>query len=350
MGGPNIGFLNGHQWKTQRKMANPAFHRSMPVRLFGELTIEMFKVMETMGETINFSNLTERWTLDALGKAGFGFNFNAIQDQHSPWVRTYDICNVGIRDPFFFVFPKFDKKYLWLFPKRKLIHDELDRFVHMLQEVIDTKRLSLKDKDYKNEALEENEKDLLTLLIESENRGEGAMTDEELMSNLRFFFIAGHDTTSSALSFAIHHLAQNPDIQQKAREEAIAILGDEPVDVLPTLQETKNMTYINQIILETLRINGPLPTIVPRWTTKDTQLAGTFIPKDMPVNVNLFNIHHSEKLWKDSHVFNPDRFKGEENKSAFLAFGYGGRQCIGMNFSFNEQRVMISMMCKFFSA
>lgn len=93
---------------------------------------------------------------------------------------------MGIRDPFFFVFPKFDKKYLWLFPKRKLIHDELDRFVNMLQEVIDTKRLALKDKEYKNEALEENEKDLLTLLIESENRGEGAMTDEELMVKFSF--------------------------------------------------------------------------------------------------------------------------------------------------------------------
>lgn len=82
MGGPNIGFLNGHDWKAQRKMANPAFHRSMPVKLFGELTVEMFKVMETMGETINFSNLTERWTLDALGQAGFGNNrkhdFNSL--------------------------------------------------------------------------------------------------------------------------------------------------------------------------------------------------------------------------------------------------------------------------------
>jgi cytochrome P450 len=72
IGGPNMVFLNGHEWKSQRKMANPAFHRSMPVKLFGELTVEMFKVMETMGETIDFSDMMERWTLDAIGKAGFG--------------------------------------------------------------------------------------------------------------------------------------------------------------------------------------------------------------------------------------------------------------------------------------
>lgn len=67
-----MGLVNGNEWKLQRKVANPAFHRSMPVKLFGELTVEMFKVMETMGETINFSNMMGRWTLEALGKAGFG--------------------------------------------------------------------------------------------------------------------------------------------------------------------------------------------------------------------------------------------------------------------------------------
>lgn len=112
-----------------------------------------------------------------------GFDFNAIQNPNSPWVLTYDICNKGIRNPFFFIFPKFDREFLWMFPKRVFIHKEMDRFAHMLQEIIDHKRLVLKDKDYQNEALEENERDLLSLLIESENRGEGAMTDQELMVN-----------------------------------------------------------------------------------------------------------------------------------------------------------------------
>ncbi|KAI7883814.1 cytochrome P450 [Mucor mucedo] len=349
MGGPNIGLLDGEAWKAQRKMANPAFHRAMPVQLFGELAVDMFQVMETMGDTINVSKMMEGWTLQVIGKAGFGFDFNAIKDPNSPWVRTYNICNEGFRNTFFFVFPVFDKKYLWMFPKRVYIHQEMDRFRHMLQDVIDHKRLSLKDKNYQNDALEENERDLLTLLIESEIRGEGVMTDEELMSNLRFFFVAGHDTTSSTLSFAIHYLAKHPEIQQKAREETIRILGDEPVDILPVIGETKQMTYINQIMLETLRINGPLPSLVPRCASRDVELFGTFIPKGTPINANIFNIHHSEKLWKDSHVFNPDRFENEESKTLLMAFGYGGRQCIGMTFSLIEQRVMLSMLLRKFT-
>lgn len=91
---------------------------------------------------------------------------------------------------------------------------------------------------------------------------------------------------------------------------------------------------------------GPVPNLVPRCVSKDIELCGTLIPKGANININMFNIHHSEKLWKDPHVFNPDRFENEENKALMLAFGYGGRQCIGMNFSLIEQRVMLSMLCK----
>lgn len=70
--GPNILILNGHAWRSQRNVINPAFHRSMPVKLFGKLTQEMFKVMETIKATINISDLMECWTLEAIGRAGFG--------------------------------------------------------------------------------------------------------------------------------------------------------------------------------------------------------------------------------------------------------------------------------------
>jgi cytochrome P450 len=72
VGGPNVLTLAGHEWKNQRKVTNPAFRRSMPVKLFGKLTQELFKVMDTMDETVDISDLMLRWTLEAIGKAGFG--------------------------------------------------------------------------------------------------------------------------------------------------------------------------------------------------------------------------------------------------------------------------------------
>ncbi|KAG2204329.1 hypothetical protein INT47_009371 [Mucor saturninus] len=352
IGGPNMLVLNGHEWKAQRKVANPAFHRSMPVKLFGKLTQDMFKVMEGMGETIVITDLLERWTLDAIGKAGFDFDFNALTDEKNEWVQRYSQINIALRDPKFHFFPSFDTKWLSWFPQRAKVHKELDIFLSMLDDVISKKRAAIKQ-GVTNDALEENERDLLGLMIEAEERGEGIMDNEELKSNLCVFFLAGHDTTSSALAFAIHYLAQNPDIQQKAREEAIHILGDEPEDVLPTLEETRRMTYINQIMKETLRINGPTPRILPRVATEDTYLSNTFIPKGTWITVNMFDIQHNDNIWKDSQKFDPERFAedGEAVREVgeglpWLPFGNGGRQCIGMNFSLSEQRVMLSMLLR----
>lgn len=97
-----------------------------------------------------------------------------------------------------------------MFPKRQHVHKKMDEFLTMLDDVIQAKRKALSEGRVTNDALDENERDLLTLMIESENRGEGKLTDEELKANLCLFFFAGHDTTSSALSFAIYHLAKHP--------------------------------------------------------------------------------------------------------------------------------------------
>lgn len=67
-----MAMTSGDQWKRQRNIMNPAFHRSMSVKLFGNLTQEMFRSMENKGNIFNVSDLMERWTLDVIGRAGFG--------------------------------------------------------------------------------------------------------------------------------------------------------------------------------------------------------------------------------------------------------------------------------------
>jgi cytochrome P450 len=127
-------------------------------------------------------------------------------------------------------------------------------------------------------------------------------------------------------------------------------LGDEPIDVLPNVQQTKEMKYLNQIIKETMRISSPAPEVVPRHVTEDVVLADTLVPKGSKVVPNIYDIHHTEKLWDAPYTFNPDRFNEENEKKsneAWVPFAGGGRQCIGMNFSLNEQRVVLSMLCKF---
>lgn len=108
-----------------------------------------------------------------------GFDFNAIKDDKSPWVHTYNTIMNGLQHPLHFFFPSLDQSFIWLFPSRQRIHKELTRFLDMLSEVIKKKRKDIANNVH-NDSLPENEKDVLTLLIEAEQRGEGGLTDEEL--------------------------------------------------------------------------------------------------------------------------------------------------------------------------
>jgi cytochrome P450 len=78
LGGPNVATLNGQAWKSQRMVTNPAFRRSMPVKVFGKLTQDLFAVMETMDPVVNLTDLMQRWTLEVIGRVGFGKTKNKV--------------------------------------------------------------------------------------------------------------------------------------------------------------------------------------------------------------------------------------------------------------------------------
>ncbi|KAF7723243.1 cytochrome P450-dit2 [Apophysomyces ossiformis] len=327
----------------------------MPVELFGTLAQTLFKTMDRTGSTVDVPDLMERWTLDAIGKAGFGFDFHALEEPNNKWVMMYNSIMAGHEDRFYDYLPFLEQRFLWLFPGRRKLHQKLTEFLAMLDDIIVHKREAL-EKRIPNPHLQENEKDLLTLMIESELNGEGAMSNEELKSNLCVFFVAGHDTTANALSFAIYYLAANQDVQRKAREEVTRILGDEPVDVLPTVEQIKNMDYLNMVIKETLRLNSPAGEIFPRVVTQDTELAGTLLPKDTWVLLDIYNLHRNSRLWQNPDKFDPERFApgNEAERKAgsgmyWIPFSSGARQCIGMNFSLAEQRVLLSMLLRKFT-
>jgi cholesterol 24(S)-hydroxylase len=128
-------------------------------------------------------------------------------------------------------------------------------------------------------------------------------------------------------------------MQKRAREEVLSIFGDAPEDIIPSSDQLKQLDYINQIIKETLRINGPAVQVVPRVAQEDTVLADTLIPKGSLITVDIFNIQHSKKIWKNGDEFNPDRFapKGESSQlvgqgMTWVPFGNGARFVLSVQF------------------
>jgi cytochrome P450 len=103
-----------------------------------------------------------------------------LGDKDNHWVNTYHSVMQGIFKPMYFIFPVIEKRLLWLFPKRKRVHDDLNRFLSMIDTIIADKRKKIHDGKNSNDVLAENEKDLLTLMLENEMNGDGSMTNEEL--------------------------------------------------------------------------------------------------------------------------------------------------------------------------
>ncbi|CDS05134.1 hypothetical protein LRAMOSA07663 [Lichtheimia ramosa] len=351
--GPNILFETGEKWKEHRKIVNPAFHRSMPVALFGRLMQKLLhgELMTPTQALLNVHTITTRWTLDVIGLSSFDFDFHALdQIDNNPWVDRYHYLVAKAKNPLFFLFPILEQRYLFLFPDRQKVHNELSIFLGMMSDIISKKKQLLQEKGVNSNTIADNEKDLLALMIEAENDGEGRLSNDELLSNLCVFFLAGHDTTASALAYAIYYLAVNPDAQVKARNEALAVIGNDPT---PSLDQMRSLSYINMVIKETLRLNPPAVSIIPRVATRDTELNGVFIPKGTRISLDIIDLQRNPAIWQDPDTFRPERFApgGEaeqltRNGMPWAPFSDGARKCIGSNFSMMEQRVFLTMLLR----
>ncbi|KAI8381241.1 cytochrome P450 [Radiomyces spectabilis] len=347
LGGNNLATLEGEHWRRHRRVANPAFHRTMPIKLFGQLAEKMFLAIDT-AEPIEVTEITSRVTLDAIGIAGFGFDFRAITDADNEWVTAYKEIKMNIVHPFFGVFQSFDHpRWFWLFRKRAVVHQHMTKLLTLLDGMVQQKRKFI------SHMTDDDEKDLLTLMIEAEKNGEGYLSDEELRTTICGFFLAGHDTTANTLAAIIYRLAVNQDAQRKARAEVEEILGSAPENVIPNVDQLKQLKYTLNVIKEALRMHPPIFTSLSRRLMEDTVLAGHVIPKNTLVQADIITTQRNPQYWDDPEAFEPDRFQvSESTKNAeaqglvWSPFGYGSHQCIGMNFSLMEQRVILAMLLR----
>ncbi|CAI2177310.1 11164_t:CDS:10 [Funneliformis geosporum] len=317
--GDGLIFSNGDKWRTFRKLANPAFNKALSPDIVGEITFELFNFMkQDLGRPIDIFETMQRITIEVLGKLAFGYRFGAIESVYYlifPWLIKLPTDQ--------------NRKY---FEANK----EFDEFI---SDIIKEKRNDIENKKGSNNS----RIDLLTSMLKLINQ-EGIHTDsKQLRDEMVGFFVAGHDTSSTALSISLYFLARYPEMQEKAREEVISILGNEPIT--PTMEQLKEMKYINAVIKEALRIYPPATAIVPRKLSKPMKIGPYILPAETVCSINIWQINNSPKYWENPKQYNPERFLNNENINAFswIPFSSGVRNCIGQNFTLMEQRVILSM-------
>lgn len=173
-----------------------------------------------------------------------------------------------------------------------------------------------------------------------------SLTIEEVKTSAATLFVAGYETTASALSYLTFVLAKHPDVQEKARREvddAVRCQGRLDFDTL-----VKQLNYLDQVINETLRLYPPGLTFVTRQAKNDFHHKGTKFKAGTCFMAPVYQIQRDPRFWPDPLVFNPDRFAPENavhfNKTAFMPFGMGPRHCVGKNMAILKLKLTMARL------
>ncbi|KAI4498507.1 hypothetical protein M0802_006442 [Mischocyttarus mexicanus] len=189
----------------------------------------------------------------------------------------------------------------------------------------------------------------------------GEYTEQDIRDEMKTLILAGSDTSSNTITFALVMLASYPAIQyhdivlhfcwqEKLYQELYNIYGSTDFeDIRIAYQDIKQMNFLERFIKETLRVFPSVP-FIGRNVSEDIKVNDDFtIPKNSNIVFFIYALHHNKKFWKNPEEFNPDRFlPGNYNSEFFKPFGYGRRSCIGQKFAMYQMKIIIATILRKF--
>ncbi|MGN9839855.1 bifunctional cytochrome P450/NADPH--P450 reductase [Nonomuraea sp. H19] len=289
------------------------------------------------GEDLPVSDDMTRLTLDTISLTGFGYRFDSFDSPElHPFLQAMGgaLTEAMLRN-----------SQLPFVTKLKRGREEAyRRDIATMQELVDDV-IKQRRADGAGGA-----KDLLGLMLEaSDPQSGGRLSDENIRNQVLTFLIAGHETTSGLLSFALYNLLREPHTLARAYDEVDRLLpGDEP----PTYEAIMKLDVISRVLEETLRFWSPIPAFSVS-AIEDTVIGGYPIPKDQGVVVLLPVLHRHPKAWDRPDEFDIDRWLPENKQShhpgAYKPFGNGERACIGRQFALTEARLALAMILRRFA-
>jgi cytochrome P450 len=192
----------------------------------------------------------------------------------------------------------------------------------------------------------ERRQDMLGLLLDARDE-DRSLTDVEVRDQVLIFLLAGHETTSTALTYALHLLGRHPDAQRRVRAEVAAVTGDGSV----AAQDAAALAYTTMVLKETMRLYPSAP-LLGRRAVEEDEILGYRIPPGADVVVAPWVVHRHPDFWDHPHRFDPQRFLPEREKTrhryAWFPFGGGPRACIGQHFSMLESVIALAMLVREF--
>lgn len=327
---------DGDFWQRQRRMMQPAFHKQRILSFTGMMVesiqrmLERWEKVEQRGEPLDalaemmritqtiitrtmFSAGLDEATVDAVGHAVSVGQATAEKRFWSPVVVPDAIPtpqNLRFRQAV----------------------RTIDRIVHGL---IDERRRSGEDKG-----------DLLSMLLAAtdEENGQG-MSQRQLRDELVTIYLAGHETTSVALTWVWYLLSLHTDVARRVQAEVDEVLQGRA----PTYEDLEKLRYVHQVIDETLRLYPPA-WLLSRTALQDDVLSGYRIPAGSTVLLCPYVVHRHPSYWENPLGFDPDRFQPRQvearHRHVYFPFGTGPHLCIGNRMSLMEAQLVVAMVAQ----
>jgi cytochrome P450/NADPH-cytochrome P450 reductase len=296
------------------------------------------------GEEVDVAADMTRLTLDTIALCGFGYRFNSFyRDTQHPFVEAMtrslaDSQNRVRQLPI--------QARLNIRAQRQMQEDQA--FMSDLVDQIIAERRGVLDGPG---AAAGDTTDLLGRMLTGVDKQTGErLPDENIRAQCITFLIAGHETTSGLLSFALYYLMKNPDVLARARAEVDGVLG---TTAAPAFEQVQRLTYVRQVLDEALRLWPTAPGFT-RAPHQDTVIGGRYaIPAHTPMFVLSQALHHATSVWGDDAAeFNPDHTAPARMAAlppnAYKPFGTGQRACIGRQFALQEATLVLGMLLQRF--
>lgn len=322
---------DGALWKQQRKLMQPAFHHRHLAAYAGVMVAHAGNMMDSFvdGEIRDIGADMAGLTLGVVAKALFGTDLPREASEISrSMLALLDAANQRLNSVL--------RIPSWIPTARNLRERravaELDA---TLQVLIRTRRASSENRD-----------DLLSVLLAAVDEESGArMSDQQLHDEMLTLFLAGHETTASALTWTWYLLSRHSDVEAKLIDELQRVLAGRP----PSLSDLPELPYSEMVIREALRLYPPAPGFA-REPVEDVIIGNYDVPKGSLIVVNAYAIQRDARFFADPERFDPDRFTpGWEERIpryAYLPFGAGPRVCIGNGFAMMEARLILATMAQ----
>jgi cytochrome P450 len=187
--------------------------------------------------------------------------------------------------------------------------------------------------------------DLLQILMDARYSDGKSMSDELVVSESMQLLVAGHETSSNALSWTLYLLSTRPDCVERIRDEFDCVLGEKPLG----FSDVPKFEFTTQVINEALRLYPPF-WMVDRMALADDRAGDVDIPAGSTVVVFIYGTHHSQRHWENPENFDPERFSKANEKQhtpfAHLPFGAGPRGCIGGNYAMLQMLMILSVLLR----